>query len=185
VLAGAVALWSCGGAGPVSTSTLTAPTASDAARVHKSDEAPEPDPATDPAPGPTPDPAPGPVPDPAPGPIALTISIVGSFGNNAFTPNPIQASVGDMIVWKNSDTTMHHIVLDDGSVVGDVPPGASSVPVPLNSSAATYYCTIHPTMVGSINGALSPEPPSEPPPYVYYRQPRIRAAIKSPHSPAP
>jgi len=106
-------------------------------------------------------PAPDPGPAPAPVPVALTISIVSLFGNNAFTPNPIQASIGDMIVWTNSDQTMHRIVLDDGTVIGDVAPGESSMPMPLISPTATYRCTIHPTMVGSINGA-APEPPPSP-----------------------
>jgi hypothetical protein len=72
--------------------------------------------------------------------------------------------VGDMIVWTNSDRTIHRIVLNDGTVVGDVAPGGSSMPLPLVSPTATYYCTIHPTMVGSINGAMAPEPPSSPSP---------------------
>jgi plastocyanin len=111
------------------------------------------------------------MPEPGPVPVALTISIVGSFGNNAFTPNPLQASVGDVIVWTNSDQTMHSIVLDDGTVIGNVAPGESSVPMPLISPTAAYHCTIHPTMVGSINGAAAPEPPPSPdppPPGDYY-----------------
>ena len=113
---------------------------------------------------PAPDPEPVPTPDPRPVPVTRTISIVGSFGNNAFTPNPIQASVGDMIVWTNSDQTRHRIVLDDGTVIGDVAPGESSAPMTLISPTATYRCTIHPTMVGSINGAAAPEPPTSPSP---------------------
>lgn len=127
----------------------------------------DPYPPPDPAPVPPSDPAPA----PGPAPTALTISIVGSFGSNAFTPNPIQASVGAMIVWTNSDGTKHRIVLDDGTVIGDVLPGQSSVPMPLMSPTATYRCTIHPTMVGSINGEAAPEPPTSPdppPPGDYY-----------------
>lgn len=157
-LACAAAMWSCGeGRSPVSPSSL-APNASLTLRA-LNDEYPAPDP------GPVPTPEPGPV------PVALTINIVGSFGNNAFTPNPLQASVGDMIVWTNSDQTMHRIVLDDGTVIGNVAPGGSSMPMPLISPTATYRCTIHPTMVGSINGAAAPEPPPlpyPPPPDDYY-----------------
>ena len=105
-----------------------------------------------------------PTPDPGRVPVALTISIVGSFGTNAFTPNPLQASVGDTIVWTNSDQARHRIVLDDGTVIGDVAPGESSAPLTLIGPAATYRCTIHPTMVGSINGAAAPEPPTSPSP---------------------
>ena len=143
-------MWSCGeGRSPVSPSSL-APNSSLTLRPLNDEH---------------------PAPEPGPVPVALTISIVGSFGNNAFTPNPIQASVGDMIVWTNSDRTMHSIVLDDGTVIGDVAPGESSMPTPLISPTATYHCTIHPTMVGSINGAAVPEPPpspNPPPPDDYY-----------------
>jgi plastocyanin len=122
----------------------------------------------DPAPTPGPDPVPDPTPAPAPVLTAVTISIVGSFGRSAFTPNPIQASVGDMIVWTNSDTTLHDIVLDGGTVIGNIAPGRSSVPMALATATATYHCRIHESMVGSINGAAAPEPPPpvyEPPPY--------------------
>jgi plastocyanin len=184
VLAGAVALANCGGGASASNSTPTAPSAPGVTHVHKSDEGPGPDPAPDPAPDPTLDPTPNPTPDPAGTPTALTIDIVSSFGN-AFNPNPIQASVGDMLVWRNSDTTTHHIVLDDGFDVGEVRPGASSLPMSLKSStAAFYYCTIHPSMVGSINGELPPEMPTDPPPYSYYRYRGTSAAVAVPHRPA-
>ena len=88
-----------------------------------------------------------------------TIRIVGSSGNSAFTPNPIQAATGSMIVWVNNTSATHHIVLDDGSVVGDVAPGASSAPLQLKSGSGNYHCTIHSTMIGSINGASAPQPP--------------------------
>ena len=107
-------------------------------------------------------------------PIAQMISIVGSFGSSAFAPNPIQAVVGDVIVWLNGDTRVHHIVLDDGTDVGDVAPGESSAPMMLMNPTATYHCTIHPSMVGTIGGdmsAIPPTPPYTPPPddpYGYY-----------------
>ncbi len=172
-LAGVVVMWSCGGGGSTlagggTTSTLMAPT-SPGASLKPKDEDPAPMP--DPVPDPNVDPAPGPGADPVPDPNALTINIVGSFGSAAFVPNPIQAAVGNMIVWKNNDRTLHHIVLDDGSEVGDVPPDASSAPMPLRSAAVTYYCTIHPTMVGIIGDASAlPPPPSvpAPPPDDYY-----------------
>ena len=181
-LVGAAAVWSCGDSrstvgGGGATSTLTAPTAPGGSLRPRSEEEPAPGPTPDPAPAPTPDPAPAPVPAPTPGPAPLAVNIIGSFGNTAFMPNPVQASVGDTIVWNNNDRTLHHIVLDDGSDIGDVKPGESSAPMLLKSAAAkTYYCTIHSTMVGSINGVSAPMPPPsapDPPPgYYYLRHPR-------------
>ena len=98
--------------------------------------------------------------------MQVLITIVGSLGSNAFMPNPTMANMGDQIVFTNTDLVMHHIVLDDGTDLGEVQPGQSSAPVALTTPTATYHCTIHPMMVGSINGAL-PMPPADPyyPPY--------------------
>ncbi len=89
----------------------------------------------------------------------VTINIVGTQGNKAFVPNPVQAAAGDTLMWKNSDTVTHHIVMDDGSVdIGDIVPGASRTSQ-LKGSGGNYHCTIHTSMVGSINGATAPTPP--------------------------
>jgi plastocyanin len=97
-------------------------------------------------------------------PMSVIINIIGTFGFNAFDPNPIQATLGDMIVWTNNDTRVHHIVFDDGTDVGEVAPGQASAPVALTTQAASFHCTIHPSMVGSI-GDLSASPTPEPPTY--------------------
>jgi plastocyanin len=99
-----------------------------------------------------------------PTPMQIVINIVGSFGSNAFMPNPTMANVGDDIVFANTDVAMHHIVLDDGTDLGEVQPGQSSPAMSLATPAAKYHCTIHPTMIGSINGDLPPAEPYYPPP---------------------
>ncbi len=99
------------------------------------------------------------MPSPTPTPATTSISIVGLSGNTAFSPDVVQASVGDMLVWKNNTSVLHHIVLDDGSVVGDIAPGASSSPLQLKSASGNFHCTIHSTMIGSINAAAPPPPP--------------------------
>jgi plastocyanin len=102
----------------------------------------------------TPSPAPG-----ASAASATTINIVSSTGNTAFSPDVVTASVGDMIVWKNSTAVLHHIVLDDGTVVGDINPGASSAGIPLKTASGNFHCTIHSTMIGSFNAAAPPAVP--------------------------
>ena len=117
----------------------------------------------DDAPAPAP-PAPG-TPAPAPAPVTTMINIVGTDGVTAFLPNPIQAAMGNLVVWMNGDTRLHHIVLDNGMDIGDVLPGQASTPVAMATAAPTgYHCTIHPSMVGMINGEL-PAPAPAPPPY--------------------
>ena len=101
---------------------------------------------------------------PAASTLAVIINIVGTVGANAFMPNPTAANMGDQIVFTNTDIRIHHIVLDDGTDLGEVAPGQSSAPMPLMTPAATFHCTIHPTMVGAINGDLPPAAPCYPPP---------------------
>jgi plastocyanin len=97
----------------------------------------------------------------------VIINIVSSVGANAFMPNPTTANMGDQLVFTNGDMVLHHIVLEDGTDLGDVPPGQSSAPVALKTPTATYHCTIHPSMVGAINGDLPAPPPYVPPPDDY------------------
>jgi plastocyanin len=113
--------------------------------------------------------APSPAPSAAPTPSTVTVSIVSSAGNTAYKPNPVMANSGDTVVFRNNDVTMHHIMLDDGSAdLGDVNPGATSKGVTLkNSNAARFHCTIHSTMVGTINEAAAPPTPPCPDPYGY------------------
>jgi plastocyanin len=89
----------------------------------------------------------------------VTVNIVTSAGNQAFSPNPVQATTGDTLVWKNTTLDLHRLVMDDGSaVIGDIAAGASGS-MQLKGAAGNYHCTIHPSMVGSINGATAPTPP--------------------------
>jgi plastocyanin len=104
-----------------------------------------------------------------PTPQTLTVNIVGSIGNQAYNPNPVAANSGDTVRFKNNDGSMHHVVLDDGSAdFGAVTPGAMSNGVTVKTTnAVKYHCTIHPSMVGAINGTTAPTPPPCPDPYGY------------------
>lgn len=144
-LAGALALWGCGGGGGSAAVTPTAPSPTAAA------------------------PAPASTPTPTTGAATVTVAIVGSAGNAAFQPNPVRANSGDTVMFRNSDNVMHHLVMDDGSAdLGQVGPGAVSRGFTLRSAAASnFHCTLHTSMVGSINGATAPETPMCPDPYGY------------------
>jgi plastocyanin len=141
----ALAAWSCEAVSPASPSALTAAPGA-AGRLFEETPAP----AADPVP-----------------PVTATISIIGAFGEIAFLPNPVQAAIGNMVVWINDDVRIHHIVLDDGTDLGAVMPGETSAPLPLaTADPIGYHCTLHPSMVGSINGMVAPPPPPpEPDPY--------------------
>lgn len=106
---------------------------------------------------------------PAPGPATVTVAIVGAVGSAAYRPNPIAANSGDTVMFRNNDTTLHHIVMDDGSAdLGDVGPGATSKGLTLkNANATNFHCTFHSSMVGSINALTAPTPPPCNDPYGY------------------
>ena len=97
---------------------------------------------------------------PAPPAGAASISILGERGAQSFSPNPASVRQGEMLAWRNTDSVVHHIVLNDGSLdSGDIAPGAVSSALRLNSDGANYHCTIHPAMVGSINRSSGEPPP--------------------------
>lgn len=105
-----------------------------------------------------------PVPAPPVPAAPVVINIVGFFGTGAFAPNPIRATIGDTIVWKNDDRNPHRIVLDDGTPVGSVAPGESTAAITLAAPMASFHCTIHPSMAGVIitvdaPPGVSPLPP--------------------------
>lgn len=94
-------------------------------------------------------------------PASVTVSIMGDQGKNSFNPNPTPVNAGQVVVFKNTDKVMHHIVLDDGSMTtGDIPPGASSVALPVGAANVGFHCTIHPDMVGAFNAGVEQDPPS-------------------------
>jgi len=94
-----------------------------------------------------------------PSPGTVTVNIVGSSGNKAYSPNPVQVGTGDTLVFKNNDVTTHHVVMDDGSAdLGDLAPGASKSTT-FRGVAGKFHCTIHSSMVGAVNESTAPEPP--------------------------
>lgn len=96
-----------------------------------------------------------------------TVNIVGRRNASSFDPNPAPVVQGAFVVWRNTDSAVHRIVMNDGSFdSGDIGPGASSQAMRLGSSGGGYHCTIHPTaMFGSINVPTSEPPPSQGPGY--------------------
>jgi plastocyanin len=144
------ALWAIGcGGGSSYSGTPTSPSTSTPAPTTPAPTTPAP---TTPAPS-----------TPAPTTQSVTVSIVSSSGSGAFNPNPVQATSGN-VVWTNNTSVSHVLVMNDGRSIGTVAPGAS-VTMAAGAGGA-YHCTTHPSMVGSINGAVTPTtPPSGTPDY--------------------
>lgn len=93
----------------------------------------------------------------------VTITITGVHGALSFSPNPATCATGQTVVWKNADSVVHRVVIDElGINTGDIAPGATSQPMSLADVSKGYHCSIHPEMVGALNGAAIPPPPGEP-----------------------
>jgi plastocyanin len=69
----------------------------------------------------------------------------------AFEPDPVTASVGQVIQWTNGDDAVHTVTLDDGSCsLGRLGPGASGALQFDSAGSFTYHCEVHPNMTGTI-----------------------------------
>lgn len=78
---------------------------------------------------------------PAGGAAAATVTIK----NFAFAPSPVQASVGDVIAWKNDDSAPHSATMDDESCDTDtIAAGSTAMLVFTAAGTYTYHCKIHP-----------------------------------------
>jgi plastocyanin len=91
----------------------------------------------------------------------VTITITGQGGTQAFSPNPATITPGQVVVFKNTDSVVHHVMLDDGSAqTTDINPGTTSAPMAIGVNATSYHCIIHPGMVGGFNGVVGDPPPN-------------------------
>jgi len=90
----------------------------------------------------------------------VTVNITSAVGAASFSPNPVPASTGNTIAFKNSDpANTHHIVMDDGSAdLGNLAPGQTS-PTLTVKGGVNFHCANHPWMVGAINQAVPDQPP--------------------------
>jgi plastocyanin len=90
---------------------------------------------------------------------AATITITRQNGAQSFSPNPA-AFGGQTVTFRNADTVVHRVVLNDGSIdTGDIAPGATSRAVTMPGSGTNYHCSLHPDMVGAVNPASGGPPP--------------------------
>jgi plastocyanin len=95
------------------------------------------------------------------------INILGNLGKQSFSPNPASVAQGNMVAWTNTDSLTHRIAANDGSFdTGNIEPGTHSAALALTENGVNYHCTIHPTMVGSINASNGMPPPCNGP-YCY------------------
>ena len=96
-------------------------------------------------------------------PNVLTITISRQSGAQSFSPNPAAAG-GQMVVFRNSDSIVHRVQLNDGSLdTGNIAPGATSAAVLMPALGTNYHCSVHPDMIGAVSGIGGGAPPCEGP----------------------
>lgn len=98
--------------------------------------------------------APNPSPSPTATPPAaadVMITIKGMNGDQSYNPNPGSVKVGQTVSWTNADTTTH-TATGTGWDTGQIAPGATSAPITFSTAGnMDYHCSIHPSMVGTLN----------------------------------
>jgi plastocyanin len=95
--------------------------------------------------------APNPSPAATPAAADVTITINGMLGSNSYSPNPASAKVGQTVAWRNADV-IAHTATGASFDTGAISPGQTSAPIAFNTAGTfDYHCSIHPTMVGTLN----------------------------------
>jgi plastocyanin len=90
---------------------------------------------------------------------ATTVSIVPDASNlttNAFSPNPIQVSVGTTVLWANNDAEVHTVNAGENAAPTGlfdfyIPPGGTSEYTFTEPGEYPYFCILHPNMVGIVS----------------------------------
>ena len=92
------------------------------------------------------------------------ISIVNgatNLGSNAFSPNHIKIKVGSTVIWTNNDNNIHTVTSGtpntpyvgqafDSGLTSLIAPSKSYAHKFTNTGDFSYFCRLHPTMVGEI-----------------------------------
>ena len=85
-----------------------------------------------------------------------------TFGDKSYSPNPIQVTSGDTIVFFNSDTVLHTATSGSASVAsgvfdtGYLGPNRSAEVIINGTGDIPYFCQAHPTMVGVVKVSDAP-----------------------------
>jgi plastocyanin len=82
----------------------------------------------------------------------LVITINGVIGGMSYSPAVATARVGQRVVWRNADISIHTATADGGAFdTGFISPGASGALQVTAAGTFPYHCTVHPTMTGTLN----------------------------------
>jgi plastocyanin len=93
----------------------------------------------------------------SPSPLPITdeekvVSIVANSGSNPYNPNPIEVRVGDTVTWINDDSSAHTVTSSNDSIFdSDIMRRGEAFSFTFdNVGEYPYFCTLHPSMVGTV-----------------------------------
>ncbi|MDQ3854243.1 MAG: cupredoxin family copper-binding protein [Thermoproteota archaeon] len=80
------------------------------------------------------------------------VSIVANSGSNSYNPNPIEIKVGDTVTWINDDSSRHTVTSsNDSTFDSDIMRRGERFSFTFdNVGEYPYFCTLHPSMVGTV-----------------------------------
>jgi plastocyanin len=76
--------------------------------------------------------------------------VEATMADFAFSPDPVQASVGDVIGWTNEDSAPHSVVVGSDCRTGNLQQGMTGALVFTEPGTYDYVCGIHPNMTATI-----------------------------------
>jgi plastocyanin len=82
-------------------------------------------------------------------PAGSSAAVTVTIKDFKFSPQPVQAKVGDVVAWTNQDgTTPHSATMDTaGCDTNTINGGATAMLVFSQPGTYTYHCAIHPTQM--------------------------------------
>lgn len=81
-------------------------------------------------------------------PAGATAAVTVTIKDFKFSPQPVQAKVGDVVAWSNQDSAPHSATLDNGACdTKTIDGGATAMLVFNQPGTYTYHCAIHPTQM--------------------------------------
>jgi plastocyanin len=83
------------------------------------------------------------------------VSIIGNSGSNSYNSNPIEIEVGDTVTWINNDSSPHTVTTTSSSsnsnFDSDVLRRGETFSFTFDREGEyPYFCTLHPSMVGTV-----------------------------------
>ena len=84
------------------------------------------------------------------------VKIIDNAGNNSYSPNPIEARVGEAVTWVNDDSAVHTVTSTDGIFDSDILQRGQTFSYIFDKEEEyPYFCTLHPNMMGTVRVTAS------------------------------